>query len=110
MTQFSSGATGPDPSPHIARDESASPLGLGAAARKGARFGAASATVTQVLSFLTTLVLVRILDPHDFGLVAGANSVVLVASTFTRVGVGEAIVKGPRPDEARRSTLFWVAT
>lgn len=47
------------------------------------------------LQLLTVLVLARILTPRDFGIVAAALIVVGFSTTFSRLGVGPAVVQRP---------------
>lgn len=57
--------------------------------------------VAKVLSLGSTLVLVRLLSPADFGLVAIATTVTGLVGFFNEIGLGSAIVqrRDARPDE-----------
>jgi len=79
------------------------------AARKGARFGLAAGLVNQLLSVLATLVLVRLLAPEAFGIVAAVNSAVGLISVVTQLGLGVAIVRSSDASDEVVGTLFWTS-
>src|SRR4051812_7642216 len=65
---------------------------------RGARLGVLSGGVTQALSVVTTIALARLLRPEDFGLVAAANSVIVIFAALTTIGFGTALVREVHPD------------
>src|SRR4051794_24067656 len=82
---------------------------LRAVSARGARLGMITGGVTQLLSVATTIVLARLLRPQEFGLVAAANSVIVIFAALTTVGFGTALVREEAPDKRTASTLFWAA-
>lgn len=52
----------------------------------------------QALSFASTLVLVRLLDPHAFGTVAVGMTLLAVISQIQESGLGAAFVHGRQHD------------
>jgi len=58
------------------------------------------------LQLVAVLVLARILTPRDFGVVAAALVVVGFSATFSRLGVGPAIVQRPALNERHLATGF----
>ncbi|HET9952714.1 MAG TPA: lipopolysaccharide biosynthesis protein [Candidatus Eisenbacteria bacterium] len=64
--------------------------------------------VTQVISWLTTLVLARLLTPEDYGLFAMAYAVISLFELFQEFGLGVAIVR--RQDLTRKhvDAIFWI--
>jgi O-antigen/teichoic acid export membrane protein len=81
---------------------------LAAAARGGARAGAVAGVAAQAIGAGVTVALVRLLQPDDFGVVAGAMTVLGLVSTIAQFGAGPAVVRRTRDDQASLSTLFWV--
>jgi O-antigen/teichoic acid export membrane protein len=67
---------------------------------------------SQILSFASTLVLVRLLDPHDFGTVAIGMTLLAVISQIQESGLGAALVHGRHHDPrvAASSVLVFAAT
>ncbi|MDQ3380697.1 MAG: lipopolysaccharide biosynthesis protein [Actinomycetota bacterium] len=65
----------------------------------------------QILSFASTLVLVRLLDPHAFGTVAVGVTLVAVISQIQESGLGSAFVQGRDRDQrvAASSVLVFAA-
>ena len=65
----------------------------------------------QVLSFVSTLVLVRLLDPHAFGTVAVGMTLLAVVSQVQESGLGAALVQGRHHDPrvAASSVLVFAA-
>lgn len=60
------------------------------------------------ISFLTTLVLARLLTPADFGLVALAGAVAGVIDILSNVQTSAAIIKEDRPDRGHFDTAFTI--
>jgi O-antigen/teichoic acid export membrane protein len=61
---------------------------------------------TRVLGLLSTLVLVRILAPADFGLVALATSFTSAVDVFAEFGVRDALIRETHPDRDAYDTAF----
>lgn len=79
------------------------------AARRGARFGLFAGLANQALSVVATLVLVRLLAPDAFGIVAAVNSAVGLISVVTQLGLGIAIVRSSDASDEVVGTLFWTS-
>lgn len=63
---------------------------------------------TRALGLLSTLILVRLLAPQDFGLVALAAGFWQAIDAMSSLGVEEALVREPAPDHALYDTGFTV--
>jgi O-antigen/teichoic acid export membrane protein len=70
--------------------------------------GAAGA-VAKILSLLSTLVLVRILSPSDFGMMATATTVIGFIAFFNEVGIGAAIIQRERLTNEEVNGCFGIA-
>jgi O-antigen/teichoic acid export membrane protein len=64
--------------------------------------------VSRNLGLLSTLVLVRLLSPGDFGLVALANGLISMVDALTSIGVYDALVRARDPNRATYDTCFTV--
>jgi len=67
----------------------------------GARFG------TQVIDQVFTIVLLRILAPSDFGLIAMAAVFTALFNLFSDMGISRAVIQRPDVDDEYLSTAFW---
>ena len=81
----------------------------GTAIRGGVRWGVTSQALTQVLSLVATVVLARLLDPDDFGVVALAQSIVGVVSVLSALGFGTSIVRRPSLTREDVDGALWAA-
>lgn len=63
--------------------------------------------VIQGARILSSLVLVRLLEPRDYGLAGMALIFSSLVLNFADLGFGSALVQRPRITEADRSTAFW---
>ena len=61
---------------------------------------------TRALGLLSTLVLIRLLAPGDFGLVALASTFVIAVDTLSELGVEDSLVREPHPTPAMYDTAF----
>lgn len=73
---------------------------------RGAGWVAGFRLVTRLLGVVSTLTLVRLLGPGDFGLVALAGGFSQMVDAVTNLSVHEAIVREPKPDRAMYDTAF----
>jgi O-antigen/teichoic acid export membrane protein len=64
----------------------------------------------QLASVLSTIVLVRLLAPSEFGIVVAANVVIAMVGLFTYLGIRLAVVRIPDLDDRTLWTLFWLST
>lgn len=62
--------------------------------------------VTRLLGLASTLILVRILGPGDFGLVALASSFAQAVDAFANLSPHEAVIRDRSPDRAMYDTAF----
>src|SRR5438093_7169993 len=67
----------------------------------------ATQVVVQTTRILVGITLARLLVPHDFGLASMALLFVGVASVFTDLSLGQALIARRTITEADRSTAFW---
>ncbi len=61
----------------------------------------------QIIALGTMVVLVRLLRPEDFGLVAMCHVVIAFAYIFARMGMGSAIIQRKDIDDTYLSTAYW---
>src|SRR5277367_5645743 len=77
-----------------------------------ARFAANAAWVvgwrlsTRVLGFASTLALVRLLAPTDFGLIMLATTFTAAVDALSAIGIQDAIVRDRAPDRSLYNTAF----
>ena len=60
------------------------------------------------LGLVSTLILVRLLDPSDFGVVAMANLVIGFTQMFFSLGVATALIQNPNADESHFNTAWTI--
>ncbi|MBX9750790.1 MAG: oligosaccharide flippase family protein [Roseococcus sp.] len=73
---------------------------------QGAGWVIAWRLMTRLLGVASTLVLVRLLSPADFGLVALATAFALALDVCLSIGVEDQIVRSPAPTRALYDTAF----
>jgi lipopolysaccharide exporter len=76
---------------------------------RGAGWVMAWRMVTRALGFASTLVLVRLLSPEDFGLVALATAFAIALDVCLEIGVEDQIIRTPQPSAALYHTAFTLA-
>lgn len=64
----------------------------------------------QLSTFVVFVVLSRLLDPAEFGLVAFGTLFIDIARPVVAGGIGEALVKEEKWDQTYASTAFWLNT
>lgn len=64
---------------------------------------------TRNLGLISTLVLVRLLQPADFGLVALASSFIATVDALSAFGVQDALMRLPAPSRASYDSAFWLS-
>ena len=62
---------------------------------------------TQIVTFLVSLVLARLLSPDDYGTVALVQVVVIFFDAFTSRGFNQALIQKKDVDSLDYSTVFW---
>lgn len=79
----------------------------------GIKWIGASMAITQVVRFVTTAVLARLLSPEVFGLVAMAHVAIALVGVIREVGIGSAYVqrpdRGPEDAAAAANTTFMMS-
>jgi teichuronic acid exporter len=65
---------------------------------------------SQILSLLVFLLLARLLQPADFGLVALASVFVVVLSTLSNQGFAQAIIQRQDLEPEHLDSAFWINT
>ncbi|MEA2731513.1 MAG: lipopolysaccharide exporter, partial [Acetobacteraceae bacterium] len=61
---------------------------------------------TRIMGLGSTLILVRLLAPAEFGIVAIAMSFIQSIDQFSQIGVEEALIRLPTPDRRVYDTAF----
>jgi len=77
-----------------------------AAARGGAWFGAMNIG-TQVISWVFTFYVIRLLDPQDYGLMSMAAFLTAYLQIFSELGLGSAIVQRENINDREVNSVFW---
>src|SRR5690349_4549986 len=77
--------------------------------RRGLRSSLAAQGLMQVSSVVATIVLARLLDPKDFGIVALSQSILGVAALVSLAGVSAALITRRDDVTGAATTLFWMA-
>jgi teichuronic acid exporter len=67
-----------------------------------------SRIVLQGLSFVSTVLVARWLDPEDYGLMAIAGIFVAMINMLTELGVGAALIQFKDVSDAELNTAFWL--
>src|SRR4051794_12144458 len=76
---------------------------------RGAGWVVAWRMITRTLGLVSTLVLVRLLAPADFGLVALATSFSVAIEAFSWLGTEEGVIRHAAPTDAVYDTAFTIA-
>lgn len=63
--------------------------------------------LAQVVSFIVSLVLARILTPSDYGIVSIVTIFIALADVFLSSGLNTALIQKRNADETDFSTIFW---
>lgn len=81
--------------------------GLGQKTYKGGILTIVSQGGIFILQFVTTVVLSRILNPDDFGLIGMVSVIVTFVSLFKDFGLSKATIQRPEITSQQISNLFW---
>src|ERR1700693_4831306 len=65
--------------------------------------------IFQVLSFATTLIVARWLEPSDYGLMALAGAFIAILGLVCELGLGAAIVQFPDLEKRELNFCFYLA-
>lgn len=82
------------------------PSNISSSVAKGGGWLGAAGLAVNLLGFVSTLILARLLTPDDFGLVALASTFVALAETFTAVPVSSALIKFKRVENDHLHTAW----
>ena len=64
-------------------------------------------TSAQIVSFLVTIVLARLLEPTHYGTIALLTVFIALAQIFVTSGISSALIQKKDADELDYSTMFW---
>ena len=62
---------------------------------------------TMAISFVSNIILARLLSPDDYGIIGMLMIFIAVANTFVDGGFGSALIQKKRPTKEDYSTIFW---
>jgi len=68
----------------------------------------ASQSTQLIIQIASTVVLARVLDPADFGLVAMVTAVIAFGNAFRELGLGTATIQKAEISDDHVSALFWI--
>jgi polysaccharide transporter, PST family len=83
--------------------------GLRALAAKGAMFVGVAQAYRVVVLFVANIVLIRLLAPEDFGLVAMVTLCVTFVTMLQDLGLNQATIQREHISQAQMSGLFWLS-
>jgi PST family polysaccharide transporter len=106
VTADAAPAATPDAAPAATPRREPEPGQIGHQTRRGIRWNLVGAVVTNTLRLVTVVVLGRVLDAHDFGVVAAALSVTVLFHNVRDLGLGAALVQRAELDRAHVATAF----
>jgi len=75
---------------------------------RGLKWSTISRISQQGLQYIATIILVGVLSPDDFGLMAMAMVVIGFLDIFKDLGTSSAIIKEENPNNDLKCSLFWV--
>lgn len=86
----------------------APPKSLGSSAARGAATTMAGQIGRIILQFGGIIVLARLLDPEDYGLLAMVLAVVGIGDVIRDFGLSSAAIQAPEVTRQQRSNLWWI--
>jgi len=96
----------PDADPVAVRDADASHDGFGDRVRSAVFWRSGGQIVTQILSWVSTLMVIRILNPADYGLFAMAQAVIAFMTFLNGYGLVSALVQSETIDTHKLRQAF----
>ncbi len=84
--------------------------GLGDRAARGSSVTVVTQGARAVLQIVSVVLLARLLEPADFGLVAMVTAVIGIADLVRDFGLSQAAITAKTLSRAQQSSLFWVGT
>ncbi len=91
----------------VAETDRAIAQGLRVYVLRGLKWSAIIVFANQISRMVTSLVLVRLLQPDDYGLAGMALIFAGLVMALSDVGLGTGLVQRPSISERDRSTVFW---
>jgi PST family polysaccharide transporter len=88
--------------------ENKSYAGLGRASARGGMILVAGRGVNALVQFASTILLARLLSPHEFGIVAMVTALVLFAPILVDLGTTDASTQKATISHEEISSLFWL--
>jgi O-antigen/teichoic acid export membrane protein len=76
----------------------------------GLRWSAIKRFGQAFLSIAVLVIMARLLEPSDFGLVAMATVFTGISNVFTELGTGDALIRSKNSSRGFASTIFWFNT
>jgi len=73
----------------------------------GIQWSAGARIAKQILQFVISIVLARLLTPKDFGLIAMIVVFTGFATLFSKMGFGAALIQRKKIEERHLSSIFW---
>lgn len=64
-------------------------------------------SVIEIVSFIVSIIIARLLDPSDIGIVALTTGLISIFSIFIDTGLGSALIQKLNPDDEDYSTVFF---
>ncbi len=89
-----------------AAELAADPQTVGRRVAIGSAFMVAGRIAIRCIGVVSTLILVRLLTPEDFGLIGLAAAAITIAEVLTMMGIGMAVVRHPTAERAVYDTAW----
>ncbi|MEK1399896.1 lipopolysaccharide biosynthesis protein [Limosilactobacillus fermentum] len=64
---------------------------------------------SQLVSFILSIILARLLSPRDYGIVAIVNIFIIIANVFVTSGFGTSLIQKKEANEVDFSTIFYLS-
>lgn len=74
----------------------------------GIEWSAGAQIAKQILQFIISIILIRLLTPKDFGLIGMIMVFIGFASLFSEMGFGAALIQKKEIEERHLSSIFWL--
>ena len=75
---------------------------------RGLKWSSVSQISRQILQYISTIILVGILSPDDFGLIAMALLVINFLDIFKDLGTSSALIQNQNLSDYLKSSVFWI--
>lgn len=80
---------------------------IGGSASRGVWTTAIGQSVAIATQLLSVVVLARLLDPEDYGLLAMVTAIVVIGEVIREFGLANAAIQSPTLTEQQKTNLFW---